>query len=369
MNFFNKKRQFIDLNLVLLLAGFYLLFYLVLIAKILYMESIGNEGMSSSLRDFLIYNPFLDYIIVVSYMTFIAVSTKRFLNKNYSWVKIISIHTVLSLFIGMVIRLITDLQSWLKGMFTISEYDIQYSIYRFMNVIELNFLTYFAMVFIVYTYYYLKQVKEAEKKQNQLEAQLVNTRIKMLSSQMQPHFLFNTLNSIAVLTDIDPGKAKDTIADLSDFLREILKDNGGHTIRLEKELRILEYYLNILNVRFSDHLVIKKEIDEALLQYNVPTLLLQPIIENSIKHGYSYDHTELEILIKIYAENEQLVIIVENNGALLKDSPTALFKKGIGLSNINDRLRNLYDENYIYEIKNKDDQSGVETIVKIPRSN
>ena len=366
MNFFNKKRKLIDLNLVLLLAGFYLLFYLVLFAKVLYMKSIGNDGMPASLRDFLIYNPFLDYIIVVSYMTFIAMSTKRFLNKKYSWIKIISIHTVLSLFIGMVTRLATDLQSLLTGVFTLSEYNIHDSIYRFMNVIELNFLTYFAMVFIVYTYYYLKQVKEAEKKQNQLEAQLVHTRIRMLSSQMQPHFLFNTLNSIAVLTDIDPGKAKDTIADLSDFLREILKDNGAHTIRLKKELRILEYYLNILNVRFSDHLIIKKEIDEALLQTNVPALLLQPIIENSIKHGYSYDHTELEMLIKIYAENKQLVIRVENNGALLKESPTALLKKGIGLSNINDRLQNLYGQHYLYEIKNKDDHSGVETIVKIP---
>ncbi|HUH29735.1 sensor histidine kinase [Gelidibacter sp.] len=368
MNILSNKRKLLDVNLVLLLAGFYLLFYFVLIAKELYMKSSGNEGMSSSLNDFLIYNPFLDYIIVVGYMTIIAVSTKRFLNKKYSWVKIISIHTVFSIFIGMVIRLATDLQSLLTNVVTFSEYDIKDSINRFMNVIDLNFLTYFAMVFIVYTYYYLKQVKEAEKKQNHLEAQLVNTRIKMLSSQMQPHFLFNTLNSIAVLTDIDPGKAKDTIADLSDFLREILKGHEGNTIRLERELRILEYYLNILNVRFSDHLVIKREIDESLLQSNVPIHLLQPIIENSIKHGYSYNHTELKVLIQIYAENKQVVIKIQNNGALLKESPTALLKKGIGLSNINDRLKNLYDEDYLYEIRNKDDQSGVETILKIPKS-
>ena len=205
-----------------------------------------------------------------------------------------------------------------------------------MAVIDLNFLIYFAMVSIVYTYYYIKVVKQSEKQQNQLKTQLVDTRMKMLSSQLQPHFLFNTLNSIAVLTDIDASKAKDPIADLSDFFREILYDNDNHTIPLEKELRVLKYYLNILKVRFSDHLVIKQEIDDNLLSKQVPALLLQPILENSIKHGYSYDNTDLEVNIRIFSEDKHLVIKVENNGALLRVSHDVLLKKGMGLSNIKD---------------------------------
>ncbi len=318
--------------------------------------------------DFLVYNILIDWFTVVFYMTIIAISTKSFLHKNYSWEKIISIHVLFSILIGLIIRLIFDLFGILTGRFAIEDYSIRESFTRFMGVIDLNFLIYFAMTFIIYTYYYVRQVKEAEHQRAQLETQLVNTRMKMLSSQLQPHFLFNTLNSISVLADLDKEKAKDTIADLSDFLREILYSGDENEISLEKELHTLEYYLNILNIRFSDHLVIRKEIEEGLLHMKVPALLLQPILENSIKHGYSYDHTEMEVHIKIYTEGKELVIIVENNGAPLSEKQAVLMKKGMGLSNIDARLQNLYGNHYTFEIKNKSGKMGVETIVRIPKS-
>ncbi len=360
------KKKYIDFKLVLLLAGFYLLFDIVLIGKIAYMESYIAKDEVFIWSDFLLHNILFDYVIVVSYMTLIAISTKRFLNKNYSWVKIISIHTIFSLLIGLVIRLVGDLYSILLGRLTFAEYDIERSIHAFVAVIDLNFLIYFAMVFIIYTYYYLKQIKEAEKRHSKLESQLVNTRMKMLSSQLQPHFLFNTLNSIAVLTDVDASKARDTIADLSDFLREILYSSDSNRISLDEELRILEYYLNIVNVRFSDHLKIKKHIDDSLMLKKVPALILQPLIENSIKHGYSYEHTNLKIDIHIYEEDNYLVIKVENNGAAIQEDHRALMNKGVGLRNIDDRLKNLYKDNYYFEIRNKEDNSGVVNIVKIP---
>lgn len=367
MSLSTLKQKYIDFRLVLLLAIFYLMFDLVLLVKVTYMRHyMPKEGEYFTWSEFLVHNLLFDYIIVVSYMTLIAISTKRFLNKNYSWFKIISIHTVFSLLIGLIIRLIFDFYSILAGRISISDFDLRRSINAFVYVIDLNFLIYFAMIFIIYTYYYLRQVKEAEKRHSKLESQLVNTRMKMLSSQLQPHFLFNTLNSIAVLTDLDTRKAKDTIADLSDFLREILYNSERNRISLDEELRILEYYLNIVNVRFSDHLVIKKEIDESLLLRKVPAMLLQPVIENSIKHGYSYDHTHLNILVKIYQEDKMLVINISNDGAPISECHDKLMKKGVGLKNINDRLHNLYKENYFFEIRNNTEGAGVETIIKIP---
>lgn len=367
MSLSTLKQKYIDFKLVLLLAGFYLMFDLVLLVKVIYMRSyMPAEGRHFEWADFLIHNLLFDYIIVVSYMTLIAISTKRFLNKNYSWVKIISIHTVFSILIGLIIRLIFDFYSIVAGRIDIADFDIRKSINAFIYVIDLNFLIYFAMVFIIYTYYYLKQVKEAEKRHSKLESQLVNTRMKMLSSQLQPHFLFNTLNSIAVLTDMDTNKAKDTIADLSDFLREILYNSDRNRISLDEELRILEYYLNIVNVRFSDHLTIRKDIDESLLVKKVPAMLLQPVIENSIKHGYSYDHTDLNINVSVYMEEKMLVIKVENDGEPISETHNELMLKGVGLKNIDDRLRNLYKDNYFFEIRNKKDNTGVETVIKIP---
>ncbi|MDP2686094.1 MAG: histidine kinase [Aequorivita sp.] len=361
------KKKYIDLKLVLLLAGFYALFDLVLIAKTAYMEVFRMAKTESFFwTRFIVDNLLFDYIIVVSFMTLIAISTKRFLRKNYSWIKIISIHILFSLLIGIVIRLVVDIYYILMGKMSFADYDFERSIFRFMYVIDLNFLIYFAMVFIIYTYYYVEEVKKAEKRQGKLETQLVNTRMKMLSSQLQPHFLFNTLNSIAVLTDIDAGKAKDTIADLSDFLREILYDNDSNKIPLEKELRILEFYLNIIKVRFSDHLKIEKDIDESLLSKKVPALLLQPLLENSIKHGFDYNHTDLKIFVKIYAEENTLIIKVENNGAPVAAGHAVLLKRGMGLANINDRLANLYGTDYFFELRNKNDGLGVETIIKLP---
>ena len=364
---FSALKKYIDLKLVLLLAGFYALFDLVFIARYAYMRANYPKEVFEPWFDFLVFNILIDFLVVVTYMTLIAISTKRFLHKNYSWVKIIIIHTVFSILIGLIIRLIFDLVGIATGQVPFSEYSLAESLHRFMYVIHLNFLIYFAMVFIIYTYYYVKQVKEAEKQRGMLENQLVNMRMKMLSSQLQPHFLFNTLNSIAVLADFDKEKAKDTIADLSDFLREILYSRDDNEIPLEKELRTLEYYLNILNVRFSDHLTIIKDIDEDLLQQKVPALLLQPLIENSIKHGYSYDHTDLEIIISIKARNNYLVIKVSNNGQAIASKHEELLENGMGLANINDRLRNLYNNAYFFEISNTEEgEGGVETIIRIP---
>lgn len=363
-------KRYIDLNLVLLLAGFYTLFDIIYLVKLAYFRSHYPESKHEPWVDILLYTILIDWLVVVTYMTFIAISTKRLLNKNYSWVRIICIHTALSLLIGLIIRIIFDLFGIIVGYIDPAEYEFSESLDRFMSVIDLNFLIYFAMVFIIYTYYYLKQVKETEKQKNLLETQLVNTRMKMLSSQLQPHFLFNTLNSISVLADLDSAKAKDTIADLSDFLREILYSSDTSEIPLEKELKTLEYYLNILNVRFSTDLKIRKKIDDRLLNRKVPAMLLQPLIENSIKHGYSYNHSELEILISIQAEDKNLIIKIENNGMPISLSSDELMLKGVGLSNLRDRLRNLYGNEFQFEISNKIDTegnvSGVATIVKIP---
>jgi len=237
---------------------------------------------------------------------------------------------------------------------------------NFMYVLDVNFLIYFAMVFIIYTYYYVNEVKEEEERRGKLETQLVNTRMKMLTSQLQPHFLFNTLNSISSLIEIDPKSARDTIADLSDFLREILYNSDEKFITLEKELGVLEYYLNIVKMRFSDHLIIEEYIDPKLMPFKIPAIILQPIIENSIKYGYSYDHTNLTIKISVYLEKHCIVFKVENNGKLLTENFSALLTKGVGLSNLNERLLNLYENKHILNMKNNPDGTGVETLIKLP---
>ena len=366
MSLSTLKNKYIDVKLILLLAAFYTLFNLVYIGKLAYLRAFVYKEIMESWHDIIFHNLLIDWFIVVTYMTLIAISTKRLLNKNYSWIRIFLLHTLFSILIGFVIRFVFDLHGILFGRMTFADYSIKASIDRMIFVIDLNFLIYFAMIFIIYTYYYLKQVKEAEKQKTQLESQLTNTRMKMLSAQLQPHFLFNTLNSISVLVEMDAKKAQDTIADLSDLLREILYSGDNYKVSLRKELRMLNYYLNILTLRFSDHLEVEKNIDESLLDHLVPSLILQPIIENSVKHGYSYNNVQLKIEINIFKDKNYLVLSVYNNGKALTEKQEALLNKGVGISNIRDRLFTLYGEKARFKIRNKD--VGVETLIKIPIS-
>jgi hypothetical protein len=346
--------------------GFYTLFYVFYIAKVLYMRAFMVEDVKYSMTHLILNSYLIDWIVVIGYMSLIAMSTKRLIVKKVSWRKIFFLHLTLSLTIGLVIRIMINFQNLITGVMNIWELSIRENLNNFMAVLDLNFLIYFAMVFIIYTYYYVNQVREAEERRGQLETQLANTRMKMLTSQLHPHFLFNTLNSISSLIEIDPKSARDTIADLSDFLREILYHSDEKFIPLEKELEVLEYYMNIVKMRFSDHLIIKEDIDPKLKPCKIPAIILQPIIENSIKYGYSYDHTKLTIKISAYCEKKFVVMKVENNGKLLTENLSALLNKGVGLSNLNERLLNLYENKHILSMQNKADGSGVVTLIKLP---
>lgn len=367
MTFSAFKNKYIDGKIILLLAAFYTLFDLVFLIKMAYMRAYVYRDVLESWSDIIFYNLIYDWFIVVIYMSLIAISTKRLLNKNYPWIKIFLLHTIFSLLISFVIRFVFDLQGVLLGEMQFEEYSLKASIVRMMYVIDLNFLIYFAMIFMIYTYYYLKEVKEAEKHRNLLENQLISAKMKILSSKLQPHFLFNTLNSVSALVEIDVKKAQNTIADLSDLLREILYSEDNYKVSLSKELRMLDHYLNILILRFSDHLKLEKNIDKDLLDRFVPSLILQPIIENSVKHGYSYRHTTLKIVISIFKSKKYLVLKVENDGEQISEKQLNVFEKGLGLVNIRDRIFTLYGDKAKFQIKNRN-KVGVETIIKIPFS-
>lgn len=366
MNLLNFKKKYIDGRLILLLAGFYTLFYIVFIFKTLYMRTYVYKEVKYSMGEIIIHGYLVDWVIVVAFMSLIAISTKRLIVKNVPWKNIFLLHLLLSIFIGVIIRLVVILYSVLMGELSFSDLNWRDNITSFMHVIDLNFLIYFAMILIIYVYYYIDQIREAEEKRGLLEAQLSKTKMKMLTSQLQPHFLFNTLNSVSSLVEIDANLAKDTIADLSDFLREILYNSDAKFIPLQKELTVLEYFLNIVNVRFSDHLIIEKEIDPDLLNTNIPAMILQPIVENSIKHGYSYDHTDLAIKISVLKQNKNILLKVENNGKLITEETQQLINSGVGLSNLKERLDNLYGDSHNFIMRNKADGNGVETLIELP---
>jgi two-component system LytT family sensor kinase len=357
----------LDRKLIWLLSLFYGVFIFVSLLRALYFRYfIFTSPPKKSLWELIIFTYFIDLVVVVGFMILITTFTKHLFSKNIKWHKIILFHIAFSLLIGLFTRVFGSAFRILIGSERLSEFSIEKSFTDFMGLLHMNFLVYFAMTFIIYTYYYLDRMKKTEYQKNSLETKLVKTRMKMLKSQMQPHFLFNTLNTISSLTQIDAKKAQDIIADLSDFLRDILYDNKSSLISLEMELSTLHHYLNIIKTRFADHLSVHIDVDPALLDKKVPSLLLQPIIENSIKYGYSKDVSHLTITMKITSWKHTLIIKIFNDGEPLENASSNYLKNGIGLSNLLERLTTLYAEDFSFKMSNISENKGVVTTIIIP---
>lgn len=195
---------------------------------------------------------------------------------------------------------------------------------------------------IILTYYLfvsLSNLSEKNAKEARLESLVKETELKMLRSQINPHFLFNSLNSISSLTITDPEKARDMVVKLSEFMRYALSRKDELPVTLHNELENLRLYLDIEKVRFGDKLSIEELIDPSCLGLKIPVMLLQPLFENAIKHGV-YESTESVRIITTAKINEGYVEInISNN---YDPSPSLKKGTGTGLLNVERRLELFY---------------------------
>lgn len=200
----------------------------------------------------------------------------------------------------------------------------------------------FSYGLIVLTYYLflsLHRLSEKNVKEARLESLVRETELKMLRSQINPHFLFNSLNSVSSLTVTDPDKARDMVIKLSEFMRYALSKKDEKPVSLRSELENLRLYLEIEKVRFGNKLTMEEEISENCLEAMMPVMLLQPLYENAIKHGV-YESTErVRIKTKVSCRKEYLEIIISNNYDL---APTPVKGTGTGLLNVSRRLDLFY---------------------------
>ena len=212
---------------------------------------------------------------------------------------------------------------------------------------------------IVMSYYLfisLTNLAEKNAKEARLESLVKETELKMLRSQINPHFLFNSLNSISSLTVTNPEKARQMVVKLSDFMRYALARKDEQPVSLQSELENIRLYLEIEKVRFGNKLTTEEHIDPDCFNIKIPVMLLQPLYENAVKHGV-YESTET---VKIFTQakiiNDHIEIIIRNN---YDPSPTAKKGTGTGLINVSRRLELFYGnkafsgsikENGIYSI-------------------
>jgi len=191
---------------------------------------------------------------------------------------------------------------------------------------------------------------EFQRQAAQLEASLSAARLGALRAQLQPHFLFNTLNAISVLTVDDPPRAKRMVLRLSDLLRRSLDGGAAHEVPLAAELEMLESYLAIQRERFGERLRVRLEIGPEVRSALVPAFMLQPLVENAIRHGLEDQAGgEGEIVVAARRQDETLAIVVRDDGRGLPAA--AASRDGIGLANTRERLLRLYRDRQRLELR------------------
>lgn len=182
-------------------------------------------------------------------------------------------------------------------------------------------------------------ISEAE----QLRELAATAQLSALRAQLNPHFLFNSLNSIAQLVHSDPDKAEEHVERLADILRYVLRSSDREFVRLADELRVTEAYLEIERARFEDRLRIDAAIEPAALERLVPNLLLQPLVENAVKHGLASKLGPGTVSISATVIGDGLRLAVHDDGVGMDDSTLATaFERGVGLRNLRERLHHLY---------------------------
>ena len=202
-----------------------------------------------------------------------------------------------------------------------------------------------------------------EMKLEEQERLLLQARMEALQSQINPHFLFNTLNSVSSLVRFDPDKARDMIVKLANILRRLLRVKGDSFVALQEEFQFIDDYLDIEQVRFgTDKLKIVKELQQSSLDVVVPTMILQPLVENSIKHGLAPKIEGGSITLRSRVHDGLVVIEVADDGVGMLPGGAEPAGSGIGMANVKERLAVLYGDAAKMEI---DSQRGKGTLVRI----
>jgi len=207
-----------------------------------------------------------------------------------------------------------------------------------------SLLTYWTLFAIHQAMHFHAEKTRREVEASRLATELAQSRLLALKSQLQPHFLFNTLHAIVTLLDEDKVSAEDMLLRLSDLLRAFLEDYDGQEISLRQELTLIELYLGIQRTRFKDRLTTQIYIAPDTLDCAVPSLILQPIVENAIRHGIGQRVGSDNIEIESRREGDTLCIDVRNRNSTLAVGPADSAGHGIGLSNTRLRLKELYGD-------------------------
>lgn len=304
----------------------------------------------------------------------------RFSIKRGNWAQRSLLHLTFAIVFSMAhvaLRGVTPFAAWdpRVGGFVSGIWNSQAHIFEFKrqifenlflsNVVEDITGAYVPIVLVAHALAYYRKFRDRELHSAKLETQLAKSHLQTLKSHLQPHFLFNTMHSISALMLTDPGAADKMMMRLSDLLRMSLESSGIQITCLSRELEFLAAYLEIEKVRLGERLNVVLDIGADTLDAQVPSLLLQPLAENAIKHGISRLSSGGNVWITASRDGNDLCLRVRDNGPGLVKAVDAPPRTGLGLRTTRERLQTLYGSEQSFEIHGTP-SGGVEVCVKLP---
>lgn len=330
----------------------YFAFWIILsVIQFLLETRVFNANLSITLVDVIISNVFFALLgLGVWYVVIGGASEKR------SQLYLVFYHLFAMLFI-------VSFWMWVTNQIDMALFD-EDSVRAHMKLVMpgkagLGALIYILIAVFYYTFFFYDRLDEKVKEETRLKELVTQTQLNELKSQINPHFLFNSLNSVSYLTMTEPEKAQEMVIKLSSFLRYSLKHKQNQLVTIDQEIDHIKLYLEIEKVRFGDKLLTDFRIEDCKTCL-IPNMILQPIYENAIKYGVYETTTMVEIKTVAYRAKDEMIFSVSNNY-----DPDAIVKKGegIGLLNIRRRLGLVYGDSTLLTVKNENQIFTVTLII------
>jgi two-component system LytT family sensor kinase len=307
------------------------------------------EGWNEPVRKILVSEMTAAYSFLLLLPLLIGFMIRVPLRRN-NWIWAVPLYLIVSVAFGVVYTtLMTLTRTWIYPVTDLGQYDPGPLFYRYLMEYHSQFMAFGLVAAAVHAVEWMRasQAREREATElalraSNLQAQLSEARLRALQGQLQPHFLFNTLNMISSLMYEDVPKADRMMVRLSTLLRMFLDTSGRASVPLRHEMEMLEVYLDIMEARFGPRLHVTREMDQEVAEVQVPALLLQPLVENAIRYGAPESHQVVEVSVRAGREGDCLRLEVSDNGPGMAGSESA--SDGMGLRSIRDRLAVLYGD-------------------------
>ena len=305
-----------------------------------YRSSVGQEV---SLASVLLYDT--SFFVLWTFFTPLLITlARRFPLERSRWISRSLVHLILAIALAFVQRLFFN-AIFMPMRQTPSRPFTWESLYlSTVATFDYGVLIYFIVMFVCHALDYYQQLQAEQTRSARMQAELATAQLKSLQMQLHPHFLFNTLNTIAVLIREDPPAANRMVELLSDLLRHTLQNSSLPEVTLRNELEFLRNYLQIEQTRFGDRLRIEMKIDSGTLDALVPNLILQPLVENAIRHGVAKHRKSGLVEIAAEQKNGELHLQIRNTCGSLITPPSDWNGEGVGLRNTRRRLQSLYGD-------------------------